>query len=128
MSNFGAARMIEEFTKLGYSVKTVTGTDGNAYLVFPTFEIVAGKFAGQVIGLGIQVAADFPNSVHSAIHIKAEPQLYEPAQNIQNVRNVQASGIGQEWRYWSKNFNWNTESEKTARRLMTKITTAFEHA
>lgn len=128
MNKFGADRLIEELVKLGYFVKMATGNDGGTYVVLPEFEIPAGKFAGRVIELGLLAAADFPNSVHSAIHVKADPQLYEPTQNVPNVRNVQASPLGPEWRYWSKNFNWNAESEKTARRLMAKINSIFEHA
>ena len=128
MSAYGPDRLIEELTKLGYTVETATGNDKNIYAVLPNYEIVVGKFQGRIIDLGLQTAPDYPNTVHSAIHVKAVPQLYEPAENIQNVRNVQASQLGAEWRYWSKNFNWNAEKEKTARRLMARITTIFEHA
>lgn len=128
MSAYGADRLIEELTKLGYTVENVTGNDKNIYAVLRNYEIAVGKFQGRIIDLGLQTAADYPNSVHSAIHVKAAPQLYEPAENIQNVRNVQASQLGAEWRYWSKNFVWNAEKEKTARRLMARITTIFEHA
>jgi hypothetical protein len=128
MSDYGDVRLIRELTTLGYSVERVVGQDGGTYVVFQEYEIPVGKFAGRVIGLGLLASADFPNSVHSAIHIKADPQLYETSENIPNIRNVQLSGLGPKWRYWSKNFNWNNENEKTARRLMTKITTIFEHA
>lgn len=129
MSNdYGIERLSTELSNLGYSFERTTGNDKNTYIVFPSFEVPAGKFAGQVIGLALQVPPDYPNSVHSAIHVKANPQLYEPAQNIPNVRNVQASQLGPEWRYWSKNFNWNAETEKTARRLMAKVNTILEHA
>ncbi len=65
-------------------------------------------------------------SVHAAIHIKADPQLYEHKDNIPTVRNVTASVLGPEWRYWSKNFCWN--GEKSARRLVSQINSIFENA
>lgn len=128
MREYGPERLLAELQKLGYDVEKVMGADGSTYVVFPSYDVPAGQFAGRSIGLALFATPDFPNSVHSSIHVKANPQLYEPAQNIQNVRNVQPSGLGPDWRYWSKNFNWQNETEKTARRLMARITTIFEHA
>ena len=128
MSAHGPDRFLNELRNLGYPTERVTANDGSIFAVLPKFEISVGKFAGKIIDLALQTTPDYPNSVHSSIHVKAEPQLYEPKDNIQNIRNVQPSALGAEWRYWSKNFNWNIESEKTARRLMAKITTIFEHA
>lgn len=128
MNAYGVDRFIEELTKLGYTVEKAAVNGAIVFAVLRSYEILVGKFQGRIIDLGLQAAPDYPNSVHSAIHVKATPQLYEPAENIQNVRNVQASQLGPEWRYWSKNFLWNAEKEKTARRLMAKVTTIFEHA
>lgn len=128
MNAYGADRLIEELLNLGYTPEKISFNGGVVFAVLRNYEILVGKFQGRVIDLGLQAAADFPNSVHSAIHVKAAPQLYEPAENVQNVRNVQGSQLGPEWRYWSKNFLWNTQTEKTARRLMAKITTIFENA
>ncbi|HZQ20453.1 MAG TPA: E2/UBC family protein [Terriglobales bacterium] len=128
MSEYGPDRLLKELEDLGYRVEKVTASDGNIFVVFPEFEVPAGQFIDRVIGLGLQAAPDYPNSVASAIHVNAKPQLYESSSNIPNVRNVQASALGPDWRYWSKNFNWNAESSKTARRYMTKINTIFEYA
>jgi len=128
MSQFGADKLIAELTELKYKPEKMKGADGNTYVVFSEYEIVAGKFIGKIIALGLLEAVDYPNSVHSSIHVKAMPQLYETTDSVPNVRNIQNSGIGSEWRYWSKNFNWAAESRKDARRLMAKINTIFEHA
>jgi hypothetical protein len=127
MSDFGPDRLIREFEGLGYRVEKVTASNGNIFVVFPEFEVLAGQFIDRVIGLGLQTTPDYPNSVSAAIHVKAAPQLYECC-NIANVRNVTASALGGDWRYWCKNFNWHLESDKTARRYMAKINTIFEHA
>jgi hypothetical protein len=127
MSDYGPERLMRDLTRLGYTVTTAVGTDRSPFLVLPQFEVPAGKFTGRIIDLGLHATADFPNSVHSSIHVRADPQLYEIC-NIAGVRNVVASVLGADWRYWSKNFNWSSESEKTARRYMAKITTIFENA
>jgi len=124
--NFGADRLIEDLQALGYKVEKVTLNDGSIYAVLPDFPIEVGKFAGRVIGLGLLATADFPRSVSSAIHVRAEPQLYEKTDSVPNIRNITASALGDEWRYWSKNFGWTTE--RTARRLMSQINTIFLNA
>ncbi len=124
--NLGPDRLIDDLRNLGYEVEKVTVNGGLVFAVLPAYEIVAGKFAGRTINLGIQCTPNFPMSVHAAIHIKAEPQLYEPKDNIPNVRNITASALGPPWRYWSKNFCWN--GEKTARRLVSQINSIFENA
>jgi hypothetical protein len=58
--------------------------------------------------------------------VRAEPQLYELTDSIPNVRNIQPSALGGEWRYWSKNFGWT--DERSARRLMSQVNTVFHDA
>ena len=120
--SFGPDRFIEDLQALGLKVEKVEVQSGVIFAVTPEFLIEAGKFEGRVIGLGLQCTADFPRSVHSSIHVKATPQLYD-TQNIPNVRNIQASLLGPEWRYWSKNFNWT--NERNARQLISKINRIF---
>lgn len=46
--------------------------------------------------------------------------------SVSNVRNVIASSLGAEWRYWSKNFEWTCE--KSTRRLLSQVNEIFLHA
>lgn len=124
--SYGPDRFIADLESLGYAAEKLVLTDGTVFAVVPGYEIQAGKFVGRIIGLGLQATADFPRSVHSAIHVRAEPQLYETTDTVPNVRNVTASALGTEWRYWSKNFGWN--GEKSARRLMSQVNSIFENA
>lgn len=119
---FGPDRLIGDLQALGFNVQKVEVSPGITFAVLPEFMIETGRFQGRVIDLGLQCTADFPRSVHSAIHVKANPQLYE-TQNIPNVRNIIASKLGAEWRYWSKNFNW--KGERCARRLLSQINKIF---
>lgn len=119
---FGPDRFIEELEALGLKPEKVTVNPGGTFAVLPGFCIEAGKFGGRVIDLGLLCTPDYPRSVHSSIHVKADPQLYETG-NIAGVRNVQASPLGAGWRYWSKNFNWTTE--RNARRLLSQINKIF---
>jgi hypothetical protein len=120
---YGAERLIEDLEAMGFKVESVTIDPGGIFAVLRDYLIEAGKFEGRVIDLGLQCTQDFPRSVASAIHVKATPQLFETTDTIPNIRNIAASQLGLEWRYWSKNFNWT--SERTARRLISQINRIF---
>jgi hypothetical protein len=123
---FGADRLIADLAALGYRVERVLAAGGVIFAVVREYEILVGVFGGRVIDLGLQGTPDFPRSVHSSVHIRAQPQLHEIG-SVPNVRNVTTSVLGPEWRYWSTNFGWNG-AERTARRLMSQVNTVFEHA
>lgn len=123
---YGSDRLIEDLQNLGFTVEKVTAKGGEAFAVISDYEIKLGKFASRIIGLGIQSTADFPRTVASAIHVRADPQLYETTDTVPNVRNVTTSVLGPDWRYWSKNFGWT--EERSARRLVSQINTIFENA
>lgn len=123
---YGAERLLSDLQLLGYDAELITDSNGNKYTVIHGYEIQLGQFAGRVIELGIMATPDYPRSVTSAIHIKANPQLYEKTDTLPNVRNITDSSLGTEWRYWSKNFNWN--GERTTRRLISQINTIFKDA
>jgi hypothetical protein len=123
---YGPERLITELQTLGYKAELVTGGNSNLFAVIPNFTVTLGQFADRTIGLGIAVTNDFPKSVGSSIHIRANPQLFECKDSAQNVRNITPSELGGEWRYWSINFKWT--EERTTRRLMSQINGVFERA
>lgn len=123
---YGAERLHTDLKELGYDVELSTGNDGNRFVVIRRYEVELGRFAGRVIDLGIMATQDYPRSAASAIHVNAEPQLFEKTDSIPNVRNIQDSALGADWRYWSKNFSW--EGERTTRRLISQINTIFKDA
>jgi len=123
---YGVARLIEEVRALGYEVREATGQGGEQFAVIAPFTVSVGRFVDRVIELGLQATADFPRTASSAIHVRAAPHLYDLSDSVQNVRNIQASALGAEWRYWSHNFGW--ERERNARHLMTQINAVFLNA
>jgi hypothetical protein len=125
---YGADRLVADLEELGHAVEKRMLNGGVAFVIFHEYEINAGRFMGRTIDLGLQATPDFPRSVHSSIHVRAEPQLLEKADTIANVRNILDSPLGTEWRYWSNNFGWTSNEERSARRLMSQINTIFERA
>ncbi len=123
---YGPARLIEELRALGYEVREVTASSGEKFAVVTPFMVPGGRFADRAIDLGIQGTADFPRTVASAIHVRAVPQLYDTGDSLPNVRNIQPSVLGPDWRYWSHNFGW--QGERSARRLMSQINGIFLNA
>lgn len=123
---YGASRLYGDLLALGHQVELITSPQGNPFVVFGAYEIELGRFSGRVIGLGVHATADFPRTVSSAIHVRTQPQLYELTDSISNVRNIQPSELGAEWRYWSHNFGWS--GERSARRLMSQINQIFKDA
>ena len=123
---YGVERLVEELRGLGYDAREVTAPSGEKFAVVSPFIVPVGRFADRVIDLGIQATPDFPRTVSSAIHVRATPHLYATGDSVPNVRNIQASVLGPEWRYWSHNFGW--QGERTARHLMTQINGIFLNA
>ncbi len=123
---YGAERLKSDLETLGFDVAILNGNDGQRYGVISGFEIPTGRFGGRVIDLGIMAVANYPQGVASAIQVKADPQLFEKTDSQSGVRNIQESPLGPEWRYWSKNFNW--DGEKTTRRLISQINRIFDDA
>lgn len=122
---YGAERLYSDLLELGFNAELVEGKDGNKYAVIHNYEVEMGRFAGEIIDLGIMATSDYPRSVASAIHVLTTPPLLEKG-NIPNVRNITDSNLGVEWQYWSNNFNWTTE--RTTRRLISQINTIFNNA
>src|SRR6185369_13588912 len=106
---YGPDRLIQELLDLGYEVEKVAVANDNFFGVIKSYEVPVGRFQGKIIDLGIQATTDFPRTVAPAIHVLANPQLFEKTDSIQGVRNITDSALGSEWRYWSRNFGWQGE-------------------
>lgn len=121
----GVDRFIQELEGLGYGVERVP-VGGDVYAVIRSFTVPLGQFEGRVVDLGLKARYEYPRQVDSAIHVRATPQLFEKGDSIPGVRNIIESPLGDEWCYWSRNFNWR--GDRTARRLMNQIYGVFKNA
>lgn len=121
---YGPSRLLAELLELGQSAELVRAGDLD-FAVVSAYEIRFGRFAGRTIDLGIPAPPDFPRSVGASIQVRADPQLLD-YQNIPNRMNIIASPLGQEWRYWSHNFSWSGERNRSAARLLYQINGIFD--
>lgn len=123
---YGPERFLRELCEIGYDPKLVASGDLQ-FAVLSEYEVTLGRFAGRHIGLGLPATPDFPRSVGASVQVRAEPQLLD-YENVPNVRNIIQSPLGPEWRYWSHQFNWTGERERSAARLMYQVNAIFERA
>lgn len=118
---FGPERLRLDLSELAYEVEVMTA-QGKSFAVIKGYEVLAGRFQGRVIDLGIQAPPDYPHTVGSSIHVKAKPQLLEKSDTLPGVRNILDSALGPDWRYWSFSFG---RGPHTANDLLAKINTVF---
>lgn len=123
---FGVERMVSDFRDLGHDAEAVVDQNQQPFAVIRNFTVELGRFANRVIDVGIPAPPDFPRAVGSSIHVRANPQLLEPSDNVPGVRNILQSPLGPEWRYWSKNFGWS--GERSTRTLISQINQIFQDA
>lgn len=123
---FGIERLLVGLRELGHNAVEIRASDGTPFAMISPYEIAVGRFADRSIELALQAMPDFPNSVASAIHVRANPQLYTIGENGNGARNITTSILGGDWAYWSNNFGWN--SERSVRRLMSQVNGIFYRA
>lgn len=123
---YGPVRLFGDLRDLGYEVQEIQASNGQQFGLILRFVVPGGRFLERVIDLGIQATPDFPQTVASSIHVRADPQLYDRSDTIPNIRNIIESPLGSDWCYWNHNFGW--QSERSARRLMSQINGIFLNA
>lgn len=124
--SFGISRLVDDLKSLGYEhVESVTATDGAPYAVVRGYVVPIGQFQGRQIDLALPAPPNYPQGVGAAIHVRSDPHLL-PDGHVPNKRNVIASSLGSEWRYWSHNFGWT--GERSTRELMAQVNRIFHDA
>ena len=121
---FGPARLEQDLRDLGFEVEMMTAR-GQAFAVIRNYEVQAGRFQGRTIDLGLPAPPNFPQTVGSAIHVRAAPQFVDKQDTKPGVRNILDSPLGPEWRYWSLNFG---QGDHSTRRLLSQINGVFARA
>lgn len=123
---YGPGRLLAELVALGHKACLARAGELD-FAIVSGFDVQVGRFTGRTIEVGLPATPDFPRSVGSAVHVLANPQLLE-FEHVPGVRNIIASPLGPAWRYWSHNFNWAGERERSAARLMAQVNSIFERA
>jgi hypothetical protein len=120
----GVERLMEDLLELGYkNVTPMLAKDNTKFVCITEFSVPAGIHQGRIIDLAIPIPDDYPRGVGAAIHVRCSPQLYEIG-SIPNVRNIVASVLGNEWRYWSNRFK--VKATNPTLELLTQITNVFK--
>jgi len=122
--NLGINRLLADLKLLGYNPEAIKDSTGLAYALIPFFVIPAGRFEGRVIDLAIPAPEDFGRLVGSSMHVRSEPVLMD-YQNVPNIRNVIASNLGSDWRYWSFAFKFSPGDP--TQYLLTQIITILKN-
>lgn len=120
----GPERLKSDLKNLGYDTEIVKGQDGQEYCIINQFEIPIGRFTGTIIDLGILAPPDYPKRVGSCIHVLSDPILLDYNDSAKKVRNIIKSKLGDDWRYWSFNFQWNGGGN--TQKLMRQINGIFK--
>jgi len=126
VSSYGPSRLVSDLRELGFDAELNQDQKNQFYAVIRSYEIELGQFSGKVIDLAIPAMPNYPQAVGTSIHIYAEPQLLEKPDSVPGVRNIIDSALGQKWRYWSRNLNWDNQ-QKTTQRLMAIIAGVFKN-
>lgn len=100
----GVHRFLEDFQGTGLKiVGPITGGPGNTaeFAVFKEFQILAGRFAGQVVDLAVMVPKDFPLSPPGGFYV-AGPLIPAGFRNV-HFRPEEVAGLpAGSWLYWSR--------------------------
>jgi hypothetical protein len=103
---------VEGLKALGYDPQVFE----NGRLVFD-YRPELGRFAGQVIKLGLTVGEDFPLSPPGGPRVSPRLLPLHPAQDIPHPNGAvhEAPDYGPEWEYWSRPYtSWQTVDRTAA--------------
>jgi hypothetical protein len=125
MIKYGPSRLTEDLQNLGYSINSISASNGKDFVQIENYKVKTGRFEGRVIDLAIPAPNEYPRTVGPSIHIKSDPVLLDKQDTLHNKRNIIESPLGGQWRYWSFRFNLN--SENPTKDLMSQINGIFKN-
>lgn len=102
---------------MGLTIEIIKGRDGREYVVARGFELPGGSLRGTTCDIAIERYLGVPYVPPAAIH--TNPALVPMGMNT--PQRTQASDIGPDWQYWSRQFN----HELTPRNLWAHILTVL---
>jgi hypothetical protein len=101
--------------RVGFTVDTISDSNGARYTVIRAFEFPRGSLAGRITDVAIQRCEATPYVTPSAIHTC-------PALLPMGTRNTQASALGADWQYWSRRFDHAPSPERIWTHILTILT------
>lgn len=107
---------VDQLQALGYSVEVLDAD----FLVFD-YLIPVGKFAGQMVKMGLQVHESFPMSPPPGPHFSPLLLPITGGGGCHPFGAIHQSALGGEWQYWSRPFNaWN-RTDKSVKTYLAHI-------
>lgn len=87
--------------KKNWNFETVM-LNGITVFKISNYIIPHGNYGGRVIEVGFPIPNDFPSAAPYGVHVKSNHGI------THNIVNKNASGLGQDWEFWSRSVNnWN---------------------
>jgi hypothetical protein len=98
----GVNRLIQELKAIKQEVDGPFTSGGQQWLVLPSYTIVGGKFADQVVRLAVAVPADFPQTPPGGLYVS--PRIVAPEEMGRRAVHdrPETSELGGDWQYWSR--------------------------
>ncbi len=122
---YGPARLLSELLELGYTADTIRIGDID-FVIIRKYQIEVGPFRGS---RDRSWAASYPLISRERLGRRSRFAQIRSSSSIRafpNVMNIIQSPLGNDWRYWSHNFNWSGECNRSAARLLYKINAIFD--
>lgn len=108
----GKADFINQLKVLGYSTQELSHG-----MISVKYIIPIGKNSGKTVELALQVPNDFPMNCPPGPHFRSTCIL----DWVEPNKNIHASPLGSEWKYWSRPFpDWN-RTQKTVKSYFAHI-------
>lgn len=101
---------------LGYSVEKISGNDNKEYVVIKDYIIRTGRLEHRKCNVAFESVLAVPYVFPAAIHTNPTSLLEDI-----NVHGTQASPIGEDWRYWSRQL----DKQPTPKNIVVHIATIF---
>lgn len=82
--------LLEDFRSIGI---TVDAGPNDGFVQLPNYKVILGRHAGESVDIAL-TDVDYPTTPPCGLHIRAAWGSDRP--------NVGSSGLGADWRYWSR--------------------------
>lgn len=117
----GVDRLLAELRSVGQAVDGPIASNGWRWVLIGKFEVIGGRFTGQIVQVAVPVPDDFPATPPGGFYVspKIVPADQMAALNVHD-RSNETAGIPGDWQYWSRPIPPGTwKPTNPSRRLIT---------